>query len=53
MDSLQYLINLVVNKDSEAYIRVKADTENYRREEKETLENLAKNLAFKVKEQTA
>ena len=49
LDSLQYLISLVVNKDSEAYIRVKADTENYRERRKETLENLAKNLAFKVK----
>ena len=49
LDSLQYLISLVVNKDSEVYIRVKADTENYRERRKETLENLAKNLAYKVK----
>ena len=49
LDSLQYLISLFVNKESKAYIRVKLDTENYRARRKETLENLAKNLAFKVK----
>lgn len=49
LDSLQYLISLFVNKDSKAYIRVKLDTENYRARRKETLEHLAKNLAFKVK----
>ena len=37
------------NKKSESYIRVKLDTENYRARRKETLENLAKNIAFKVK----
>lgn len=49
LDSLQYLLSLVVNKDSEEYIRVKVDTEDYRRRRKETLENLAKNIAYKVK----
>ncbi|MBS5215782.1 MAG: KH domain-containing protein [Clostridiales bacterium] len=49
LDSLQYLVSLVVNKEKEAYIRVKLDTENYRSRRKETLENLAKNIAFKVK----
>lgn len=49
LDSLQYLVSLVVNKDSEDYIRVKVDTENYRKRRKETLENLAKNIAYKVK----
>lgn len=49
LDSLQYLVSLVVNKDSENYIKVKLDTENYRARRKETLENLAKNLAHKVK----
>lgn len=49
LDSLQYLVSLVVNKGSEDYIRVKVDTENYRERRKETLENLAKNMAFKVK----
>ena len=49
LDSLQYLISLFVNKESKAYIRVKLDTENYRARRKETLENLAKNLAYKVK----
>ena len=49
LDSLQYLVSLAVNKESESYIRVKVDTENYRQRRKETLENLAKNIAFKVK----
>lgn len=49
LDSLQYLVSLVVNKDSEEYIRVKVDTEDYRRRRKETLENLAKNISYKVK----
>lgn len=49
LDSLQYLVSLVINKNSENYIKVKMDTENYRARRKETLENLAKNIAFKVK----
>ena len=49
LDSLQYLTSLVVNKEEEEYIRVKVDTEDYRKRRKETLENLAKNIAYKVK----
>lgn len=49
LDSLQYLTSLVVNKGTSEYIRVKVDTENYRKRRKDTLENLAKNLAYKVK----
>lgn len=50
LDSLQYLVSLVANKNKEdSYIRVKLDTENYRERRKETLENLAKNIAYKVK----
>ena len=49
LDSLQYLTSLVINKASEDYIRVKVDTENYRKRRQDTLENLAKNIAFKVK----
>ena len=49
LDSLQYLTSLVVNKDIDNYIRVKVDTENYRKRRKDTLKNLAKNIAFKVK----
>ena len=49
LDSLQYLVSLVVNKDLEDYIRVKVDTENYRQRRKDTLENLAKNSCYKVK----
>ena len=51
LDALQYLISLYVNKikPTEGYIRVKLDTENYRLRRKDTLEHLAKNIAFKVK----
>ncbi len=49
LDSLQYLINRVANKMQDGYVRVKIDTENYRQRRKETLENLAKNIAHKVK----
>ena len=49
LDSLQYLVSLVVNKDVNGYIRVKVDTENYRSRRKATLENLARNIAAKVK----
>ena len=49
LDSLQYLTSLVVNRSGEHYIRVKLDTENYRERRKETLESLAKNIAYKVK----
>jgi len=49
LDSLQYLVSLVVNKEADSYMRVKLDTENYRDRRKETLETLAKNLAHKVK----
>lgn len=49
LDSLQYLTNLVVNRKASNYTRVKIDTEDYRNRRKETLENLAKNVAFKVK----
>lgn len=49
LDSLQYLTSLVVNKGKSGYTRVKVDTENYRSRRKETLESLAKNIAFKVK----
>ena len=49
LDSLQYLTNLAVNRKSDNYLKVKIDTEDYRRRRKETLENLAKNVAYKVK----
>lgn len=49
LDSIQYLVSLVVNKDVEGYVHVKADTEDYRARRRKTLENLAKNIAFKVK----
>lgn len=49
LDSIQYLISLVVNKQSDNYIKVKVDTENYRQRRRETLENLAVNISHKVK----
>ena len=49
LDSLQYLVSLVANKEAEGYFRVKLDTENYRERRKETLESLARNIAYKVK----
>ena len=49
LDSLQYLVSLVVNKNEEEYVRVKVDTENYRQRRKDTLENLARNISFKVR----
>lgn len=49
LDSLQYLTSLVVNSHSSSYVRVKLDTENYRQRRKDTLENLARNLAYKVR----
>lgn len=49
LDSLQYLTNLALNKHSDNYFKVKVDTEDYRNRRKETLENLARNIAYKVK----
>lgn len=49
LDSVQYLVSLVVNKGKEKYVRVKLDTEDYRNRRKATLESLARNIAYKVK----
>lgn len=49
LDSLQYLTSLVVNKGRQGYVRVKLDTEDYRNRRKETLENLARSIANKVR----
>ena len=49
LDSLQLLANNAVHKNFETYYKVKLDTENYRIRRRETLENLAKNIAYKVK----
>ena len=49
LDSLQYLVSLILYKESEKYLKVKLDTENYRERRKETLENLGRNIASKVK----
>lgn len=49
LDSIQYLTSLVLNKGKEKYVRIKVDTENYRQRRKDTLESLAKNIAYKVK----
>ena len=50
LDSIQYLVNLVVNKGNAPYLSITLDTENYRQRRKETLESLAYNLAKKVKQ---
>lgn len=49
LDALQYIVRLVINKEIGGYLKVKLDTENYRERRKETLESLAKNIAYKVK----
>ena len=49
LDSLQYLTSLALNRHTDDYVKVKLDTEDYRKRRKETLENLAKNIAYKVK----
>lgn len=49
LDSLQYLTNLAVGKQVNEFVKVKIDTEDYRKRRKETLENLARNIAYKVK----
>jgi len=49
LDAIQYLLSIVINKEQEAYFRVKLDTNNYRERRQKTLENLAKNVASKVK----
>ena len=49
LDSIQFLTSLVINKGKSSYVRVKVDTENYRDRRKQTLENLARNIAIKVK----
>ena len=53
LDSLQYLVSLVVNREEESYIHVKLDTEDYRERRKETLEILARNVAYKVRKSRA
>jgi spoIIIJ-associated protein len=49
LDSLQYLTNLALGKQVNEFVKVKIDTEDYRKRRKDTLENLAKNIAYKVK----
>ena len=48
LDSIQYILNLIVNKKSSRYIRVNLDSSGYREKRKETLINLAKKMANKV-----
>lgn len=50
LDSLQYLVSLVVNKNHEnPYKRVVLDAENYRHKREETLIRVAQKTAYKVK----
>ena len=48
LDAVQCLASYVVNKDSDNYIRVILDAENYRAKREKTLVNLANRLAGKV-----
>lgn len=48
LDAIQYLVSLVINKNSEKYIKVVVDAENYRAKRQKTLEQLANRLAAKV-----
>ena len=48
LDSLQYILSLMANKNSADYRRVTLDVANYRKRRKEAIENNAKKLAFKV-----
>lgn len=49
LDAIQDLARIVANKESDEYVRVKIDTENYRKRRRETIEGLARNIAYKVK----
>lgn len=49
LDAIQDLTRIVANKGTEDYVRVKIDTENYRKRRRDTIENLARNIAYKVK----
>ncbi len=49
LDSIQYLLGLVLNKDREKYVKVYLDTKNYRKKREETLKRLAKRMADKAK----
>lgn len=50
LDSLQYLVSLVINKNHEnPYKKVVLDAENYRHKREETLIKLAQKTAYKVK----
>lgn len=49
LDAIQDLTRIVANKGTEEYVRVKIDTENYRKRRRESIENLARNIAYKVK----
>lgn len=49
LDALQYLISLYVNKESDSFVKIKLDTENYRERRQQTLEKLAGSIAYKVK----
>lgn len=50
LDSLQYLVSIVVNKNHEnPYKKVVLDAENYRHKREETLIKVAQKTAYKVK----
>lgn len=49
LDAIQYLTNLVAHKEVSGHCHIVVDVENYRARREETLINLAKRLAAKVK----
>ncbi len=49
LDAIQYLTNLVAHKEVSGHCHIVVDVENYRSRREETLINLAKRLASKVK----
>lgn len=48
LDAIQYLVNIVANKERKEYIKIMLDTENYRARREETLRNLAHKLSKKA-----
>ena len=49
LDAIQYIVNLVANRNSKEYLRSSVDSNNYREKRIESLESLAHKMAKKVK----
>lgn len=48
LDSIQYLLSLIVNKNTDEYVRVQLDSSGYRQKREDTLKDLAQKMASKV-----